>query len=128
MFQVLDSPTPLSSFASYNHTDVAQGLVKFDPLLVNAKESSVAPTVSADVEPTASEDLQHFESTLAALPHTGHKAHQHQPQQPPRSKVPESDRRPKKRITKAEDNAHNKSWDSDQSLQVAKACMALYMT
>ena len=91
-----------------------QGLVKFDPLLVNAKESSVAPSVSADVDPAASDDLQHFESSLAALPHTGYKDQQPQPQQPPRPKVSESEKRSKKKITKAEDNAHNKSLDSLQ--------------
>lgn len=102
-------------------------MVKFDPLLVNAKESSVAPSVSADVEPTASDDLQHFESSLAALPHTGYKAQQPQPQQSSRPKVSELDRRPKKKSIKAEDNAHNKSWDSDQSLQVVNNATGLHL-
>ena len=110
------APLPFISACKLQCVCAAQGLVKFDPLLVNAKEASVALSVSADVE-AASEDMQHFESTLAALPNTGYKAQQAQPQQPARPKVSESDKRPKKRM-KAEDNSHNKSWDSDQSLQV----------
>lgn len=96
----------------------AQGLVKFDPSLANTKESSVAPSVSADAEPAASEDVHQLESTLASLPHTGYNAQQTQPQHPVRPKTSQSDKRPKKRVRKAEDNAHNKSWDSDQSMQV----------
>lgn len=93
-------------------------MVKFDPLLVNVKESSVAPSVSADAEPAASEDMQHFESTLVPLPQTGYKGQQSQIQQPARPKTSQSDKRPKKKVTKADDNAHNKSWDSDHSTQV----------
>lgn len=96
----------------------APGLVKFDPLLVNVKESSVAPSVSADAEPAASEDMQHFESTLVPLPQTGYKGQQSQIQQPARPKTSQSDKRPKKKVTKADDNAHNKSWDSDHSTQM----------
>ncbi|KAL3151866.1 hypothetical protein ABBQ38_012829 [Trebouxia sp. C0009 RCD-2024] len=96
----------------------APGLVKFDPSLVNTKESSVAPSLSADAEPAACEDVHQFESTLASLPHTGYKAQQSQPQHPVRPKTSQSDKRPKKRVRKADDNAYNKSWDSDQSMQL----------
>ena len=96
----------------------AQGLVKFDQSLVNAKESSVAPSFSADVEPAASEDMHHFESTLASLPHTGDKVQHHQQQHPAQRKLSEPTKRPKKRLKKGEDSSHNANWDSDQSSQV----------
>ena len=91
--------------------------MKFDQSLVNAKESSVAPSVSADVEPAASDDMHQFESTLAALPHPGHKSEPSQ-QHPAQTKVPQPEKRPKKRLKKAEDISHNANWDSDQSSQV----------
>lgn len=115
-----------SAPVSCNGTCSAQGLVKFDPSLVNTKESSVAPSLSADAEPAACEDVHQFESTLASLPHTGYKAQQSQPQHPVRPKTSQSDKRPKKRVRKADDNAYNKSWDSDQSMQVPVLWHMLY--
>jgi hypothetical protein len=92
---------------------VLQGLVKFDPRLVNVKESFVAPEISADVD-QASEDIKHHEGSV---PPSQSGQSQHRP--PARQKQHEAEKRPKKRAKKSED-AHHASWDSDQSSQVTR--------
>lgn len=89
----------------------APGLVKFDPRLVNVKESSVAPEVSADVD-QASEDIKHHEGSI---PPSQSGQSQHRP--PARQKQQEAEKRPKKRAKNSEDAPHA-SWDSDQSSQM----------
>lgn len=95
----------------------AAGLVKFDPKMCNAKESSVAPQISIDVVQAAPVDLQHLESPYASSLQTGQKLEQPQHQQPGRPKIQESDKRPKKRAKKS-DVAPSTNWDSDQSSQM----------
>lgn len=102
-----------------------QGLVKFDPTLVNLKESSVAPEVSADVEQAASGDLRHLESSSAPPIQPGQKPQQSHHQPPARSKQ-ETDKRPKKRAKKSEDVQQNANWDSDQSFQVSVTLQQSY--
>lgn len=103
----------LSSASSNLLYSVAlQGLVKFDARLVNVKESSAAPEISADAD-QASEDVQHHEGSSVPPSHTGQS--QHQP--PARQKIHDTDKRPKKKAKKAQDTPHA-SWDVDRSSHV----------